>query len=69
MCFQEDKEALFDAFDTINYLIGISTGIIETLTINRDKMYAALNVDFLLNDVFNVFNYFIKKGVSLIKAY
>ena len=44
---QEDKEALFDSFDTINYLIRIATGVMETLTINKARMEAALSVDLL----------------------
>ena len=59
--FQEDKDALFDTFDNINYIIKISTEIIQTLTINKEKMYNALIADFLVNDVVN---YLIKKGVS-----
>jgi argininosuccinate lyase len=44
---QEDKEALFDSFDTINYLLRIATGVCDTLTINKVKMEAALSVDLL----------------------
>ncbi len=60
---QEDKEALFDSFDTVNYLIRIATGVVETLKINRDKMYAALSVDLLATDLAY---YLVRKGVSFI---
>lgn len=57
---QEDKEALFDSFDTINYLVRIMTGVIETLKINKDKMYSALSVDLLATDLAY---YLVRKGV------
>lgn len=44
---QEDKEALFDSFDTINYLIRIATGVIDTLSVNKHKMEEALSMDLL----------------------
>lgn len=58
---QEDKEALFDSFDTINYLVRITTGVIETLTIRRENMYAALSVDLLATDLAY---YLVRKGVA-----
>lgn len=57
---QEDKEALFDSFDTINYLIRITTGVIDTLKINKENMYAALSVDLLATDLAY---YLVRKGV------
>lgn len=44
---QEDKEALFDSFDTIDFVIRIATGVIDTLTVNREQMEAALSIDLL----------------------
>jgi argininosuccinate lyase len=44
---QEDKEALFDSFDTVNFVIRIATGVIDTLTLNESKLTDALSVDLL----------------------
>ena len=44
---QEDKEALFDSFDTVNLVIRIATGVIDTLTLNESKLTNALSVDLL----------------------
>jgi argininosuccinate lyase len=58
---QEDKEALFDSFDTVNYLVRIATCVVETLKINREKMRAALSVDLLATDLAY---YLVRKGVN-----
>ena len=57
---QEDKEALFDSYDTINYLIRIATGVIDTIKVNREKMEAALSVDLLATDLAY---YLVRKGL------
>lgn len=57
---QEDKENFLDSFDTVNYLIRIATGVIETLEINERKMYEALSVDLLATDLAY---YLVRKGV------
>lgn len=57
---QEDKEALFDSYDTINYLIRIATGVIDTLTTNEKNMYKALSFDLLATDIAY---YLVRKGV------
>jgi argininosuccinate lyase len=59
---QEDKEALFDSYDTINYLIRIATGVIDTLEINKKNMFNALSVDLLATDLAY---YLVRKGVSI----
>jgi argininosuccinate lyase len=63
---QEDKEALFDSYDTINYLIRIATGVIDTLKINRENMQAALSVDLLATDLAY---YLVRKGVPFRAAH
>lgn len=54
---------LFDSFDTLNSLIGIATGVINTITINRQKMQEALSVDLLATDLAY---YLVRKGVRFI---
>ena len=43
---QEDKEGIFDAVKTIIPSIKIMTGMIETLTVNKEKMQKATEDDF-----------------------
>ncbi|WRT64026.1 argininosuccinate lyase [Kwoniella shivajii] len=57
---QEDKEPLFDAVDTISAALRIAEGVIATLTINPEKMFAALTMDMLATDVAD---YLVRKGV------
>ena len=57
---QEDKEPLFDALVTVEHSILIATGVISTLTINREKMFGALTMDMLATDLAD---YLVRKGV------
>ena len=38
---QEDKEAVFDAFDTVDACLSIAAPMVATLTVHKDKMLAA----------------------------
>ncbi|MBR1443163.1 MAG: argininosuccinate lyase [Firmicutes bacterium] len=44
---QEDKEGLFDAFDTIKMCLPVFTNMISTARINKDKMYSAAKEGFM----------------------
>lgn len=57
---QEDKEALFDAMDTMNLLLPVIAGIIQTLQLNPKRMRAALQEDLLATDLAD---YLVKKGM------
>lgn len=57
---QEDKEPLFDALTTVEHSILIATGVLSTLSINKDKMEAALTMDMLATDLAD---YLVRKGV------
>ncbi|WVQ97158.1 argininosuccinate lyase [Kwoniella sp. CBS 9459] len=57
---QEDKEPLFDAVDTISAALRIAEGVIATLSINSEKMAAALTMDMLATDIAD---YLVRKGV------
>ena len=35
---QEDKEAVFDAFDTVNACLGIFAPMLETMTVRKDNI-------------------------------
>ncbi|KAG5355872.1 Argininosuccinate lyase [Yarrowia sp. B02] len=57
---QEDKEPLFDNLTTVSHSIQIATGVMSTLSINKEKMEAALTMDMLATDLAD---YLVRKGV------
>jgi argininosuccinate lyase len=63
---QEDKEALFDSFDTLLLLLPIVTAIIRTLKLNPDRMRAALTDDMLATDLAD---YLVPKGIPFRQAH
>ena len=63
---QEDKEAVFDSFDTLTRLLPVITAIIQTLQLNPHKMQAALTEDMLATDVAD---YLVKKGLPFRQAH
>ncbi len=63
---QEDKEAVFDSFDTLTRLLPVITAIIQTLQLNPHKMQAALTEDMLATDLAD---YLVKKGLPFRQAH
>jgi len=63
---QEDKEPLFDAYDTLMTLLPPLTGLIATLTLNPDRMRAALDEAMLATDLAD---YLVEKGVPFRQAH
>lgn len=63
---QEDKEALFDAIDTMHKLLPVITAIIATLKLNPSKMQAALSEELLATDLAD---YLVDKGVPFREAH
>lgn len=57
---QEDKEPLFDNLTTVSHSIQIATGVMSTLSINKEKMEGALTMDMLATDLAD---YLVRKGV------
>jgi len=57
---QEDKEALFDAIDTLKMELPIAAGVIRTLKVNTARMAAALDDAILATDLAD---YLVRKGV------
>lgn len=58
---QEDKEALFDAFETINQLLPVVTATVSNLQINSEAMESALTDDLLATDLAD---YLARTGLS-----
>jgi len=57
---QEDKEALFDAIDTLTMEMPIAAGVVRTLKVNSDRMQSALDDGMLATDLAD---YLVRKGV------
>ncbi|XP_007553683.1 argininosuccinate lyase [Poecilia formosa] len=63
---QEDKEAMFDCYDTVHAVLQVTTGVMSTLKINQSVMEAALNPDMLATDLAY---YLVRKGVPFREAH
>ena len=63
---QEDKEPVFDAFDTLSYTIPVMAGLFRTLTLRGDKMAAQLEPNLLATDLAD---YLVKRGMPFRQAH
>ncbi|XP_056140927.1 argininosuccinate lyase isoform X2 [Lampris incognitus] len=63
---REDKEAMFDCFDTIHAVLQVTTGVMSTLKINQSVMEAALSPDMLATDLAY---YLVRKGMPFREAH
>uniref|UniRef100_H2U7E2 Argininosuccinate lyase n=1 Tax=Takifugu rubripes TaxID=31033 RepID=H2U7E2_TAKRU len=64
---QEDKEAMFDCYDTIHAVLQVATGVMSTLEVRRElAMEAALSPDMLATDLAY---YLVRKGVPFREAH
>lgn len=64
---QEDKEALFDAMDTILNCINVFEGMLRTLTFNPDNMYRQASTGF--TNATDAADYLVKKGLPFRSAH
>ncbi len=63
---QEDKEPVFDTFDTLGYIIPVMAGLMRTLTLRGEKMAAQLEPNLLATDLAD---YLVKRGVPFRQAH
>ena len=64
---QEDKEAVFDAVDTVDGLLPVFLALVKTLRVNPERAAAALRGGFL--DAINLADYLTRKGVPFREAH
>lgn len=64
---QEEKEALFDATDTVKLILSLIPGALEASKINQDRMYQAANEGFL--NATDCADYLTSKGLPFREAY
>lgn len=57
---QEDKEPLFDSVDTLLAALPVATGVVQTLSIDPQRMQAALGDELLATDLAE---YLVRRGV------
>jgi argininosuccinate lyase len=63
---QEDKEPVFDAFDTLAAILPALTGLIRTITIRPDKMEARISGESLAT---RLADYLVSKGIAFRDAH
>lgn len=63
---QEDKEALFDSYDTLALLLPVITAVVKTLHFNTEKMSAALDPAMLATDLAD---YLVARGMPFREAH
>jgi argininosuccinate lyase len=63
---QEDKEAVFDALDTLALTVPITAGVIATLTLHPDRMQAALDDSMLATELAD---YLVTRGMPFREAH
>ena len=64
---QEDKEAIFDSVETVKKCLSIFAPMIETMSVRKDKMYAAAGEGFI--NATDLADYLVKKGQPFRSAY
>ena len=64
---QEDKEAVFDAFDTAELCLAVFAPMIATMKVNADNMLAAAKGGYI--NATDLADYLAKKGVPFRTAY
>ncbi|KAG7321439.1 hypothetical protein KOW79_015854 [Hemibagrus wyckioides] len=63
---QEDKEAMFDTYDSLHAVLQVTTGVMSTLQVNEKVMEAALSPDMLATDLAY---YLVRKGMPFREAH
>ena len=63
---QEDKEPLFDTLDTLELTLPVVAGVVRTLKVNADRMFAALDEEMLATDLAD---YIVRRGVPFREAH
>lgn len=64
---QEDKESFFDSLDTVEKCIEITTKMVLTLKVNKDKMKKSVQTGFL--NATEVADYLVKRGIAFREAH
>lgn len=64
---QEDKEGMLDTVETLNGSLRLLAPMIETMMVNKEKMYAAVSQDF--SNATDIADYLVTKGLPFRQAH
>ena len=64
---QEDKEALFDSFDTVSACLQISTTVLRNITVNKDRAAAAAITGYM--NATELADYLVRRGMPFREAH
>ena len=64
---QEDKESIFDAFDTVSHCLEVFMPMLQTMKTRKDKMYKAAQEGFI--NATDLADYLTRKGMPFRAAY
>ncbi len=64
---QEDKECIFDGMDTVKKCLEIFIPMIQTMNVNKDRMYRAAQEGFI--NATDIADYLVRKGLPFRTAY
>src|ERR1043165_1711348 len=64
---QEDKEAVFDAFDTVSASLRVTTTVLRNITINKDRAHAASSGGYM--NATELADYLVRKGMPFRDAH
>jgi argininosuccinate lyase len=64
---QEDKEGIFDAIDTSKMVLAVFTGMLETMTVNRDNMLKSASDPALMTT--DIAEWLVKQGMPFRNAH
>ncbi|MBO4339432.1 MAG: argininosuccinate lyase [Clostridia bacterium] len=64
---QEDKEAVFDALETVKMCLTVASPMIETMKVHKENMYSAAKEGFI--NATDIADYLVKKGMPFRAAY
>ncbi len=63
---QEDKEPVFDAYDTLSALLPVLSGVVRTLSLDTERMRTQITADSMATDLVD---YLVRKGVAFREAH
>jgi len=64
---QEDKETVFDAFDTVSSCLKVTSTVLRNITVDKDKAHASASGGYM--NATELAEYLVRKGVSFREAH
>jgi argininosuccinate lyase len=64
---QEDKEAVFDSFDTVNACVEVTATVVQNINVNRERAHAASATGYM--NATELADYLVRKGVAFREAH